>query len=232
MHELQKRARRKYQDLIGEKFNSLTIIGLSHKTKAGHYYFKCRCDCGYEKVIKAQKVISGETKTCGCRNKGFNFNTMHGITRKEPHLYSIWNTMRHRCYNPKHHKYQSYGGRGIKVCDEWLNNYIPFREWALNNGYNEKLSIDRIDNDKDYSPLNCRWATCTEQANNRRTTRMLTHNGETKPFMTWCRELNLPQSTVRARLDKLGWSVKEALETPIQVRINKTQSSTQGISVK
>lgn len=126
-------------------------------------------------------------------------------------LYNIWHHMKQRCYNIKNHNYKDYGGRGIAVCDEWCNSYLMFKEWAINNGYEEGLTIDRIDNNKGYSPNNCRWADRKQQARNRRSTRLTTYKGDTRPLTEWCEILNLNYWTVVSRLDRLGWSIEDAL---------------------
>ena len=126
-------------------------------------------------------------------------------------LYNMWHHMKQRCYNIKNHNYKDYGGRGIAVCDEWRNSYLVFKAWAVNNGYKEGLTIDRIDNNKGYSPNNCRWATRKQQARNRRSTRLTTYKGVTKPLAEWCEILSLNYWTVVSRLDRLGWSIEDAL---------------------
>ena len=137
-------------------------------------------------------------------------------------LYGIYAGIKSRCYNPNRKKYEIYGGRGIKVCDEWLgrNGYANFRKWALANGYDEnapkyQCTIDRIDNDGDYSPENCRWIDCKKQANNRRSNRMITFNGETKTIAQWGEATGILEDTIKARIDYYGWSTEKALTTPV-----------------
>lgn len=117
--------------------------------------------------------------------------------------------MKQRCSNPNEKVYSNYGGRGISVCDEWRKDFVSFYNWAMQNGYEENLEIDRIDNDKNYSPNNCRWITHQEQQYNKRTNRLIEYNGETKPLKKWTEELNLDYHRVNVRLLK-GWSVEDA----------------------
>ena len=130
-------------------------------------------------------------------------------------LYGIRLKMIERCTDPSCDRYKDYGGRGITVCQEWQDDFDNFVEWALNNGYAEGLTIDRIDNDGNYEPENCRWATRREQNRNRRNTIMAEYRGEVKPLRTWCEELNLKYDTMHNRITH-GWDVKEAFETPSQ----------------
>ncbi|MBO7123225.1 MAG: hypothetical protein J6V90_08105 [Treponema sp.] len=131
-------------------------------------------------------------------------------------LNNIYRNMKMRCYNPKNPAYENYGGRGIVVCDEWKERYAGykrFKEWALSNGYQEDLTIDRINNDKGYSPDNCKWVSMKVQQRNKRNTFFVIYKGKTKPLILWCEELGLSYNRIRARLEVLKWSVKKALET-------------------
>ena len=142
-------------------------------------------------------------------------------------LTAIHNGIKYRCYNPKYKGYKNYGERGITVCNEWLNTervylaphvtatkgFIAFRDWALANGYKGNLTLDRIDNNKGYSPENCRWVTAKVQNNNRRSNLLITYNGQTKTLHQWCDELNLSYSKIFQRLYRLHWSVPEAFES-------------------
>ena len=131
-------------------------------------------------------------------------------------LSCIFRGIKSRCYNPHHRYYAYYGGRGIKVCNEWFTphsheGFRAFKAWALENGYQEGLTIDRIDNDKGYSPDNCRWVTMLVQGNNRSYCHYITFNGVTKTLMEWSRELEIPYITLKQRLNKYGWPVEKAL---------------------
>lgn len=138
---------------------------------------------------------------------------VHGFSHKEK-LYGVWKCMRQRCSDPNVSRASSYVNKGIRVCSEW-ENYATFREWAMSSGYKEGLSIDRIDNDGDYCPENCRWATAREQANNRSRTIRLTWCGETKTLSEWAEIVAIPYDTLKRRL-YYGWPVDKVLSTPVK----------------
>ena len=123
-----------------------------------------------------------------------------------------------RCYRPSHISYPRYGGRGIKMCDEWLHDYTAFRDWAYSAGYADDLSIERIDNDGDYCPENCTWITLGEQSKNRGTSIIFEYNGRRQVLKDWCREYNMPYNTVHSRIHYHGWSFEKAMFTPIDKR--------------
>lgn len=137
----------------------------------------------------------------------------HGYSQTK--LYRTYQRMKNRCYNKNFPHYEIYGGRGIIVCDEWLNDFVKFKDWALSNGYQEGLSIDRINPNGNYEPFNCRWITMFEQANNKRNNLLFTINGITKTQTQWCRDYNIPVTNVRRRLNS-GWSIEEALTIPVK----------------
>lgn len=193
-----------FRDLTGQKFGKLTVVSL-YESRGGHVYWNCLCDCGSGKIVRGSHLTSNHTASCGCGGK----HKTHGDTRSR--LYRTWCNMRQRCHNKNVKCYPLYGGRGITVCDEWRNDFEAFRCWALSNGYQDNLTIDRKDNNGSYSPNNCRWATHKDQANNTRKTRFLTYNGETHSVSEWARLLGIKQSTLNMRLNKYNWSVEEAL---------------------
>lgn len=129
-----------------------------------------------------------------------------------------YNHIKERCYNPNSKAFPRYGGRGITMCEEWLNDFSAFEKWCLENGYQKNLQIDRIDNDGPYAPWNCRFATNKENSQHKGSTRFYTYNGETKNLTQWCEQFNIPYGAVLARITKHGWSFEKAITTPIRQR--------------
>ena len=166
-----------------------------------------KCECGNVKWINKYNVTMGYTRSCGCLTKIHPNHTIHG--GRGTRLYGIWKSMRERCNTSSCNSYKNYGGRGIKICDEW-DNFAVFREWALGAGYTDSLTIDRIDVNGNYEPDNCRWADYKTQANNTRANRLLTLNGVTKTMTQWADITGIKAATIHARL-KRGWSVERAL---------------------
>lgn len=199
---------------IGEQFNGQIIIDQKYKRINGKYktYVLVKCHCGNKRwmFLTATVFLS---HSCGCLRSQLvsKSKIKHGgCIGKRERLYTIWTLMLRRCYNSKYKEYVNYGGRGITICTDWRFSFSNFREWALNNGYTDKLSIDRIDVNGNYNPSNCRWATATRQCRNKRNTIYLTIDGVTKPMQDWCEEYGVVPSMVEARL-KMGWDHKEAL---------------------
>jgi hypothetical protein len=156
-----------FKNLSEQRFGRLVARErVKHNGSFG--YWRCLCDCGNEVVVRTERLTHGITKSCGCLNRKLvtQRNTIHGL--RYTRLYRIWNGMKQRCFNQNHPRYDDWGGRGISVCDEWKNDFRLFYDWAMNNGYQENLSIDRVDNDGDYEPHNCRWSTTKEQNQNKR----------------------------------------------------------------
>lgn len=203
-------------DITGQKFNHLYVI--SHAfNKNGRSYWNCLCDCGKTVVVLGSSLKSGNTKACGCHQKdGWSNGITHG--KSKTRQYRIWQNMKNRCLNSKDQYFKNYGGRGIKVCDEWIgkDGFISFYNWAIGNGYKENLTLDRINNDGDYCPENCRWVGRNEQMRNTRRNRILEYKGRKQTMIQWSEELNIPYHILNGRINQYGWSTKDAIETPIQ----------------
>ena len=206
-------------DRTGMVYGRLTVLEVAY-VKNATVYWKCKCECGNEVVVKGGNLQSGNTTSCGClgianRQRQMDVFTAKNKTHGHGHtrLSRIWYHMKERCNNPNSKDYDLYGGRGISVCDEWngSDGFQAFYQWSMENGYDDNLSIDRIDTDGNYEPGNCQWSNDVEQANNRRSNRMLTINGKTQTFAEWCRQCNIKYHKVRDRMES-GWTAEEALE--------------------
>ena len=172
--------------------------------------WKCRCECGNVIIARAENLHSGNTQSCGCYKSDLHRERMYKHGMSGSRLAHIFSAMKDRCYNKNNYEYDIYGGRGIAICDEWLSDSKSFYEWAINNGYSEELSIDRIDNNKGYSPNNCRWADWYTQANNVRSNIRLTCRGETHTLSEWSRIANIDYHRLYNRYVN-GWSAEEAI---------------------
>ena len=204
-----------FNDITGKRFGRLTAIKCTRRgtRAAGVTMWLCVCDCGREKITQAAHLVNGASKSCGClqREIAKKVNTTHG--KRKTRLYEIFENMISRCYNPRCPAFADYGGRGITICNEWLNDRELFFKWSEENGYTDTLSIDRINNDKGYSPDNCKWANRQQQNHNRRSNVLLTINGVTKVLCEWAREVGISHKTISYRLKK-GWSHANAVLTP------------------
>lgn len=175
-------------DLTGQRFGRLTVT--SRADTNGGVFWNCVCDCGGKKIVRSDHLKRGFARSCGCLQKEtmdyyrHRFLTKNGKLSKEDRIYKIWCGMKKRCTNTMATKWNRYGGRGISICKEW-EDFFVFKEWALSNGYADNLSIDRIDNDGNYSPENCRWATAKEQSNNTSRNHVVTINGEPHTLSEW-----------------------------------------------
>ena len=201
------------KNLTGQVFGRLTVMDCAGVNAHGSALWKCKCECGTIKTIDGQHLRKGAIKSCGCLRKDLPatmFRT-HGL-RNHP-LYVVWVDMRRRCDNKTNSRYKDYGGRGITICEEWYD-FKKFYDWAIA-GYKKGLSLDRINNDGNYEPSNCRWATRTEQANNKRNNRTICIDGVNKHLLEWCHEYNIEPSTALTRI-KRGWSEKDAITKPVR----------------
>lgn len=185
--------------------------------------FICKCECGVERAVRRNCLVNGLSKSCGCQRSKNYSNTLHekyknkaktgeGRTR----LHVIWDGMKKRCNCITDKHYVWYGERGIRVCKEWSDSFQSFKRWALENGYQDDLTIDRIDNDGDYEPNNCRWISQAEQCRNKRNNILLTLNGETMCIAEWAKKLGINSETIRNRKNNLGWSDEKTLTTPVR----------------
>ena len=189
-----------YNDLTGRRFGKLIVLGRAPNDAHGNIMWHCKCDCGREKTTRVNALTSGKATSCGCiqRKRSAEAHTKHGGRRSR--LYNIWSNMKGRCYVKSSSFYEIYGGRGITVCDEWRYSFETFRDWALANGYQDDLTLDRKDNDGPYCPENCRWATVKEQARNRTETVFFTVDGITKSRNDWAETLGMKPASLRAAI--------------------------------
>ena len=217
-------------DIVGEKFNKLLVISYSHKEKRNNsmkgynHFYNCKCNCGNECKVERSSLRFNNTKSCGCIHsegltKRNTETSRYGGESNGEHqrILRIYRAMNHRCYNGGDSKYYLYGGRGISVCEEWRKDYYSFKKWALDNGYSDDLSIDRIDVDGNYEPSNCRWATDVQQSNNTRTNKIIEYKDKTQTLAEWCRELELDYFRTKARLNNCNMSIEQAFELPKQI---------------
>ena len=203
-------------DLTNQKFTRLKVLERADNLN-NQVRWRCICDCGNEVIVRSAALRNGYTKSCGClsRDRTIKRNKTHGLSKHR--LYSIYKNMKQRCYNKNRPDYQRYGGKGVRICKEWLDDFKTFYDWAYENGYSDGLSIDRIDVDGNYEPSNCRWVDDKTQARNRTNNRLVKIDGKVKTVSEWVKLLKLPQSTVRSRISR-GWSPKKALITPVKSR--------------
>ncbi|QOY37065.1 hypothetical protein AWH56_005335 [Anaerobacillus isosaccharinicus] len=200
-------------DLTGQQFGKLIVLERARNSKSGNARWICKCICEKITTVIGSHLRSGHTTSCGC-NKISDKANGHAKER----LYRIWTGMHRRCYDRNADNYKWYGGKGIFICEEW-HNFLTFREWSLDNGYNDELTIDRIDSYKNYSPDNCRWQTQKKQMNNVSSNNILSYEGREYTQSEFAEEFNLKYHTVVNRL-RLGWSLKRIVNTPEAVNAN------------
>jgi len=207
----------RFIDLTNQKFTRLTVISLKEITSKHVVMWNCKCDCGKELIVRTSCLRTKNTQSCGCLL--IDSATKHGHnksqTSKPTPTYVCWQGMIQRCYDKNFSRYYLYGGRGIEVCDRWRD----FRNFLADMGEKpDKMSIDRYpNNDGNYEPSNCRWATMKQQGQNRRTNKLLIHNGESKSVSEWAEIMEVPRSVFQDRI-RLGWSDSAIITTPYTPR--------------
>lgn len=197
-------------DITGQKFGRLTALKLHHIKKysrSTHRYWECQCECGNKCFVAQNQLTSGKTQSCGCLQNEY-FKSKHNLHNTR--LYNIWCNIKARCTNPKHPNYNTYGNKGIIICDEWKTNFLSFYNWAVKNGYKDNLTIDRINVNGNYEPDNCRWVTRKVQGINRNTSKFITYNNKTLCITEWADLYNINRATLSWRLNH-GWNIEEAL---------------------
>ena len=204
------------KDLTGKRFGRLVVVGYYGKKTCGNQKkstWLCNCDCGNQTIVGIGELRDGGTQSCGCIQKEFagSLNRTHNLSGKCGRLYPLWKSVKYRCYCKTSKDYANYGGRGIVMCDEWKNDFLVFYNWAISNGYKEDLTIDRIDNNGNYEPSNCRWADWKTQNRNTRRNRLLFYNGKTLCVSEWAETIGIKCGTLFQRIRK-GMSAKEAIE--------------------
>lgn len=193
-----------FKDLTGQVFNRLTVLNLQENRNTGNRYRKywlCVCECGKEKIVRTDCLLNKQVQSCGClriEKSKINVIKNHKHKHSRTRVYGIWQKMKDRCYNKKVRSYKNYGARGISICEDWL---IPenFISWAKNNGYKDNLTIDRIDNDGNYCPENCRWSDPKQQARNRTTNILVDYKGKTLTLIELSEITGITYSCLNAR---------------------------------
>lgn len=205
----------KIKDLTGLRFGKWTVIKRADNNERNKVMWVCRCDCGSERAVLGESLRSGKSLNCGCERKTSLAvrNTQNRKYELRGRLYHIWTGIKQRCFNPNEPAYSRYGGCGVIVCDEWRNDFGAFRDWALANGYADTLSLDRIDNNGNYEPSNCRWASDVVQNNNRKNNRFIKYNGETHTLADWSRITGISYYKIKNRFYS-GWPAEKILTTP------------------
>lgn len=207
-------------NLLSVRSGRLTVISFYDKERNGHKRYLCKCDCGNYTVVRDTRIRNHETKSCGCISKEhlIEYNTKHGLSNSP--LYIIYQGMMSRCYNPDLDGYHRYGGRGIKVCDEWLSDIENFIKWGKESGFKKGLTLDRIDNDGDYEPSNCRWVTSKIQSRNTVRNNRYSIENETRTLIEWCELHSINYRTVKSRLSR-GWSFEDAITREVETKYRR-----------
>ena len=208
---------KKIRDLTGQRFGRTVVKEFAYKNSHGLSCWRCVCDCGKEHIACGTTLTRGHTRSCGCLHDELARKRATKHNGCKTKLYTIWQAMRRRCFDIHSKSYSDYGARGITVCKEWATSYKCFRDWAFNNGYEDGLTIDRINNNGNYCASNCRWATRAQQNDNTRRTIKIKYKNKTQTLTEWCNELGLRRDTIYARIYSYGWPIEKAFNTKIGV---------------
>ena len=208
------------QDITGKRFGKLIALRFDHSernNKTTRQFWLFQCDCGKLKVMRKDVVTSGHNISCGCEHEKIIKATIERKTKHGLHkttLYKKWKSIKGRClYNAKDKRQKNYKNRNIIMCQEWQDDFLNFYNWALANGFEEGLTIDRINNDGNYEPSNCRWVDMKHQGRNRRTNKFITFQNETHCLSEWAEKIGISRNTLLNRL-KSGWNIERALTEP------------------
>lgn len=205
------------KDLTGNVYGKLTVLERAGSDKHRNAVWKCLCECGNIYCINGRSLTTGHTKSCGCSTGEFISNaksTTKELARKYPRIYNIWCHMRRRCKNPSDNSFARYGGRGICVCEEW-DDFLNFLNWALENGYSNELQIDRINNNGNYEPRNCRWTTEYVQSRNKRNNILQSINGETMTLADIAEKYHISRPTLYHRYHSQGLRNEELIDKKV-----------------
>lgn len=198
------------------KINKLTVLSYDCEKKK----YKCKCECGNITFASGAKILSGHTKSCGCYRKTYGKNnTKHGLYKNR--IYFEWKNMLYRCYKDKYPYFKYYGGRGISVCKEWIDDINSFVNWAMDNGYNDRLTLDRIDVNDDYYPDNCRWVSMNTQMRNTRRNVNIIYNGDSYCLTDLCNKLNISLGAVKHLARSKNISIEDAIKLKLTKKYNK-----------
>ena len=193
-------AKSRFESLIGKRFGRLVVKKQTEQRKSGEIVWECLCDCGNITTGSTGQLNQGKKQSCGClaRESSAKRATKHGLVKTR--VYRIYRHILDRCLNTNHVHYKNYGGRGITICQLWLDDFVNFYNWAIANGYQDGLSIDRIDVNGNYEPDNCRWSSNVEQSNNTRTNKYVTYNNETHTLADWARIIGINPKRIYGKL--------------------------------
>ncbi len=205
--------------LYGQRFGKLIVIKRMGQDKYKHFKWLCLCDCGKKTTVVGYDLKRNQTQSCGCLKLECSVTHGHTSGRRTSPTYGSWFGMIQRCTNPNNKEYHNYGKLGIEICKKWRDSFENFLEDMGERPFD--CTLERKDNKKGYYPGNCKWATRKEQARNKRSNRLITHNGKTQLLIEWAEKTGINRTTITSRIDRYGWSIKKALTTPVENSKNR-----------